>query len=30
MTWSRALLCWLVAGVLLVVLRATEPVPRRR
>lgn len=27
MTWSRALLCWLVAGVLLVVLRATEPVP---
>lgn len=27
MTWSRALLCWLVAGVLLVLLRATEPVP---
>ncbi len=25
MTWSRALLCWLVAGVLLVALRATEP-----
>lgn len=27
MTWSRALLCWLVAGVLLVVVRVTEPPP---
>jgi hypothetical protein len=27
MTWSRALLCWLVAGILLVVVRATEPPP---
>jgi hypothetical protein len=27
MTWSRALLCWLVAGALLVVLRVTEPAP---
>jgi hypothetical protein len=25
MTWGRALLCWLVAGVLLLVVRATEP-----
>ncbi|MFN8600125.1 MAG: hypothetical protein U0842_06615 [Candidatus Binatia bacterium] len=27
MTWPRALLCWLVAGVLLLVVRATEPPP---
>jgi len=27
MTWARALLCWLVAGILLVVVRATEPPP---
>lgn len=27
MTWSRALLCWLVAGALLVVLRVTERPP---